>query len=194
MQRHSANVCRHRAAVPRAPWIGITVAAIVALGACQASGTPPSAQASLIATEAPVTSVAPATATPTGTAMPVATTTVVDGEWEVTTTRADILNAGLIDNEEDNPGNWGHITMSLHAGAYTITQLDNDHQHDAGTYVIRGTTIVLDTMGHDLFAYPFTVSPTTLTLLPVLDSSGAIDFQRTGPVGLRAKPWTRTGP
>lgn len=112
----------------------------------------------------------------------------------MTSTEADILKAGIVDQGEDDPGNYGHFTLSTHSGTYELTQLDGPHSHDLGSYQIQGTTIVFTTSGGDVFAYPFKVSSTTLTLSPILTAAGAIDFQRSGAVTLRTKPWTRTGP
>jgi hypothetical protein len=109
-------------------------------------------------------------------------------------TEADILKAGIEGQGEDNASNYGHFTLSMHSGTYELTQSDGEHSHDLGSYLIQGTTIVFTTSGAELFAYPFRVSATALTLLPILTSTGAIDFTRSGAVTLRTKPWTRIGP
>jgi hypothetical protein len=141
-------------------------------------------------TTAPVISLSP-TAVPTvastiaSTPAPAATSTAVDGTWEVTFTEKEMIAAGIADSGEDNPSNYGHFTLALHAGTWLLDQLSppQDNSGNSGTYVIVGTNILITKdNGEGPFAYPFTVTATTLT------------FGQGGPVTFRVKPWTRVGP
>jgi hypothetical protein len=179
-------VVRRRGVVPRIP---VLIGATIALSSCGSSAPATSS--------ATASALASATATSTIASTPTAepTPTVVDGTWEVTITEADILAAGIVDAEEDNPGNYDNFTLSLQAGAWELNQLDGEHNHDSGTYVIQGTIwLGKNAAGEGPSAYPFTLSTTTLTFKPFLTANGAVDFTRSGPVTLRTKPWTHVGP
>ena len=104
----------------------------------------------------------------------------IEGTWEATFTRQQMLAAGLADAGEDDPGNYGHFVFSFQGGTFSEVQLDGPHGVSGGTYKLDGATITLHlTNGETFDAIPFTVTDTSLT------------FGRPAPVGLRTVPWTR---
>jgi hypothetical protein len=113
---------------------------------------------------------------------PAASPVSVEGEWDVTFDRAAMLQAGLADAAEDNPGNYGHFTLSLHGGSYKLFQVTAPNASDSGTYTVEDGVFTMNTKTGEKFSYPYTVSGTTLT------------FGAGGPVTMRVKPWTRVGP
>jgi len=107
----------------------------------------------------------------------------IEGTWETTFTRAEMLAAGIADSAEDNNENYGHFTLSIHAGTVVTQHLaPTTCCTSTATYVVSGNTYTVTTAAHEVFSWPFSVTATTLT------------FGGTGPVTLRAKPWTRIGP
>jgi hypothetical protein len=148
---------------------------IGAFGACnQAAATvaPSVAVVVVLPTAAPTTPPSPT---------PAPTATLIDGMWEVTTTHDEMLAAGIVDQGEDNPGNFGHFTLSLHTGSYELTQSDGAHAHDVGSYILKGNTFLPTSGIGEEFACPFTVTATMLT------------FGEGVPVWWRTKAWTRIG-
>ena len=108
--------------------------------------------------------------------------TSIEGTWETTFTRADMLAAGLADSGEDNSGNYGHFTLSIHAGTVLTVQLSAPRTGGStATYSVDGHTYTV-TATDGVFSWPYTVTATTLT------------FGQGGPVTLRVKPWARIGP
>jgi hypothetical protein len=106
----------------------------------------------------------------------------VEGIWDVTYTRQEMLAAGLLDLTEDSPANYGHFKLDLHGGQFQLFQLTDPKANDAGQYAVSGSMITFTFVSREPFSMPFTVSDTTLTI------------GRGGPVYLHVKPWTRIGP
>ena len=107
----------------------------------------------------------------------------IEGTWETTFTRAEMLAAGIADSAEDNSDNYGHFTLSIHAGTVVTEHLaPTTRGSSTATYVVSGNIYTVTTTADEVFSWPFTVTATTLT------------FGGTGPVTLRVKPWTRIGP
>ena len=107
-------------------------------------------------------------------------TPTIEGTWEATFTRQQMLAAGLADAGEDYPGNYGHFVYAFQGGTFSLVQLDGPHGAGGGTYVLDGAAITLhQTNGETFAAIPFTVTDTSLT------------FGKPAPVGLRTVPWTR---
>jgi hypothetical protein len=106
----------------------------------------------------------------------------IEGRWEVTFTRTEMLNVGIADAAEDNPGNYGHFTLSIHGGTYQLFQVTAPNVSDQGTYTQQNGVFTMNTGGGEKFSYPYLVTETTLT------------FGAGGPVTMRVKPWTRIGP
>jgi hypothetical protein len=106
----------------------------------------------------------------------------IEGTWETTFTRAEMLAAGLNDSAEDDGDNWGHFVLSIHGGSTVMVQLSEPRTGgSAAAYVVTGNHYKV-TSSEAVFDWTFTVTDTTLT------------FGGDGPVTLRAKPWTRIGP
>ena len=163
---------------PRVPWrnpimnrylLPLAAALIVAIGAAYllfrpatTIGPTPSASAS----PAPPASVTPAS---------------IEGTWDVSYTRQEMLDAGIADQGEDNPGNYGHFRMTIQAGVWQMDQLSpTTFIGGLATYTVDGSTAHMYSPNDDVtFAIPYTVTATTLT------------FGQGGPVGFRVKPWTR---
>ncbi len=106
----------------------------------------------------------------------------IEGTWEVTFTRDEMLAAGITDSSEDSPANYGHFKLDVHGGLMQITQLTAPNATDSAQYRISGSTLTLTFLSREPIDIPFTVTDTTLTI------------GRGGPIYLRVKPWTRTGP
>ncbi len=111
--------------------------------------------------------------------------TPLDGTWEVSITRKELLAAGIADAGEDNPGNYGHFTLTFHRGDFDFVQ-DPDHGgSDSGTYLVNGNTLSLVITGGccagEAWSITWSVYRDTLTL------KGDI------PATFRAKPWRRVG-
>ena len=106
----------------------------------------------------------------------------VEGIWEVTFTRDEMLAAGISNSSDDNPANYGHFKLDLHGGLFKVTELTDPKATDNGWYTIAGSTMTFQFLSIEPITVPFTVSSTTLTI------------GRGVPVYLYAKPWTRTGP
>lgn len=160
---------------------------ILVLAACSQAAPPASTGPVRLAASQPVTAAVtnPPTSPPATTSPPAPTPeptpTIIDGTWEVTTTEAELVAASPVPGE-DNQGNYGHFTLVLHAGSYVLTQTTPGGGSGAGIYVINDHKFVMRTDIGEEFAYPFTVTKTTLT------------FGLGGPVTMRIKPWTRVGP
>lgn len=105
----------------------------------------------------------------------------VEGTWDVTYTRQEMLEAGIADSGEDNPGNYGHFHLTFQAGWWRLVKLDQAQSGGGtATYTVDPAVVHLYAPDDDTtFDLPYTVTATTLT------------FGRGGPVGFRVKPWTR---
>ena len=106
----------------------------------------------------------------------------IEGTWQVAISHAEMLAAGLVDAEEDNTGNWGPFSLSIHAGTYQLVHLSSPQATDSGTYRLVNGVFTMTTSLNEVFSYPYTVTETELTFGP------------GGPVTMRVKPWTRVGP
>jgi hypothetical protein len=120
----------------------------------------------------------PATATPTASPSGPAS---IEGTWDVEYTRQEMLAAGIADEGEDNPGNYGHFRLTLEAGRWRMVQLSpTTGGGGVSTYTLADGVVRLYSADDDAtFDITYTVTETTLT------------FGRGGPVGFRVKPWTR---
>jgi hypothetical protein len=106
----------------------------------------------------------------------------VEGTWDVTYTRQELLAAGLADSTEDSPANYGHFKLDLHGGILQLFQLTAPQATESGWYTVSGSTLTVTLLSREPVSMPYTVSDTTLTM------------GRGGPVYLRVKPWARVGP
>jgi len=122
------------------------------------------------------------TASPTGSPLPSTAPASLEGTWETTFTRQEMLTAGIADAAEDDPSNYGHFKLAISAGLVLTVHLDGPQDTSAGRYVARGGTFTSTTLAGETFSLSYAVSSTTLT------------FAGNGPVTLRAKPWTRVAP
>jgi hypothetical protein len=105
----------------------------------------------------------------------------IEGTWDVDYTRQEMLAAGIADQGEDNPGNYGHFRLTFQAGWWRMDQLSyRQFRGGTATYTVDAGAAHLYSPNDDTtFDMPYTVTATTLT------------FGRGGPVGFRVKPWTR---
>ena len=104
----------------------------------------------------------------------------IEGTWEASFTRQQMLAAGLADAGEDDASNYGHFVFVFEDGTFSQVQLDRPHGAGGGTYTLEGATITLHQANGETFAgIPFAVTDTSLT------------FGRPAPVGLRTVPWSR---
>jgi TRAP-type C4-dicarboxylate transport system substrate-binding protein len=125
-----------------------------------------------------------------GSSEPTKTTTVtaLDGTWEVSITRKELLAAGIADAGEDDPSNYGHFTLTFHKGDYVQVNTTSNgsdsgtYISDSGTYIVDGNTLILKVTNGEVWTMTWSIYRDTLTL------KGDI------PAGLRAKPWRRVGP
>jgi TRAP-type transport system periplasmic protein len=112
------------------------------------------------------------------------TVTPLDGTWEVSFSRAELMAAGA-DPSEDLPENYGRSTMSFHKGNFEGIA-SNPNGNASGTYLVRGSIVTLTTTSGccvgDTFTTTWSVYRDTLT------------FKGGVPTGMRVKPWRRIGP
>jgi TRAP-type transport system periplasmic protein len=76
--------------------------------------------------------------------------TVLAGTWAVTYTKAEFFAAGATP-DEDNPTNWGHLTLKLAQGRWRLTGPPGMRGDRSGTYVVSGDKITFYRHDH---AYP----------------------------------------
>jgi TRAP-type C4-dicarboxylate transport system substrate-binding protein len=115
--------------------------------------------------------------------------TPLDGEWEVTLTRDELLAAiarNGNDLEEDNPGNYGHQTLVFDHGDTCGT--DDGVPSGVGTYAIDGDTITFFTPEGFRFTTTWSVYRDTLAFE---NDPLRIDGVSSPMI---AKPWRRVGP
>jgi hypothetical protein len=105
----------------------------------------------------------------------------VEGTWEVSFTRQELLAAGLTAPSEDDPSNYGHFILTLSGGRGGFVQEDGPKASGGGAYTVDpfGQTLTLCPVNGPPFTMPFSVTETTLT------------FGRGGLIWFRVKPWTR---
>jgi hypothetical protein len=125
----------------------------------------------------PASNIGPPAASPSASPAPAS----IEGTWDVSYTRQEMLDAGIADQGEDNPGNYGHFRLTFEAGRWKMDQLSpTTFTGGLATYSIAGEVARLYSPNDDItFAIPYTVTATTLT------------FGQGGPVGFRVKPWSR---
>ncbi|HEX8025860.1 MAG TPA: hypothetical protein VF484_06635, partial [Candidatus Limnocylindrales bacterium] len=104
----------------------------------------------------------------------------VEGTWEVSFTHAEMLAAGLVDSQEDDPSNYGHFWLTFRNGTQQVVQLGAPGVVTTGSYTVTAAAIsIVSPADSATFVMPITVTETTLT------------FGRGGPVTYRVKPWAR---
>jgi len=121
-----------------------------------------------------------------GSSEPTKTTAVtpLDGTWEVSFTREELLAAST-DPGEDIPANYGHFTLKFDRGDFEITAATAGGS-ESGTYLLNGNTLTITVTGGccpgEVWSMVWSIYRDQLTL------KGGI------PTPLRVKPWTRVGP
>lgn len=104
----------------------------------------------------------------------------IEGTWDVSFTRQEMLAAGLADSGEDDPSNYGHFRLTFDSGRWAMEQTGSPGSGTHSTYTLGPGVVHLFSPADDAtFDIPYTVSPTTLV------------FGRGGPVTFRVKAWTR---
>jgi TRAP-type transport system periplasmic protein len=114
--------------------------------------------------------------------------TPLDGEWEVTLTREELLEAIARNGNdllEDNPGNYGHLTLVFDRGDMCGT--DDGVFSGSNTYAIDRDTITIFTPEGFRFTATWSVYRDTLTF----ENESARDGVSSPMI---AKPWRRVGP
>jgi TRAP-type C4-dicarboxylate transport system substrate-binding protein len=112
------------------------------------------------------------------------TVTPLDGTWEVSYTREELLAAGA-DPSEDIPENYGHFTLKFHRGDFEGTA-SVPSGSSSGTYYVDGNALTLYPTAGCCIGEVF-----TLTWSVYRDQ---LTFTGDIPTGLRVKPYTRIGP
>jgi hypothetical protein len=105
----------------------------------------------------------------------------IEGTWDVAFSRQEMIAAGLLDEQEDNDGNYGHFHLTFQSGWWTLSQLAPfGRPGGTATYTLDpGVAHLFSPADNATFDLPYTVTATTLTFGP------------GGPVTFRVKPWTR---
>ncbi len=104
----------------------------------------------------------------------------IEGTWDVSFTRAQMLARGAAQGEDD-PSNYGHFHLTLEAGRWQLPHLDSTTVVSATAPYTLGPGVVHLYLPADgvTFDLTYTVTATSLT------------FGDGGPVTFRVKPWTR---
>lgn len=110
--------------------------------------------------------------------------TPIDGTWEASFTRDELLAAGILDAGEDNNGNWGDMVVTLDRGSLDW-DVANEVQSDSysAEYEVEGDVMHLRFPGEEL-ACRWSIFRDTLTF--TRDQSLGIC-----PTPLIVEPWTR---
>jgi TRAP-type C4-dicarboxylate transport system substrate-binding protein len=115
------------------------------------------------------------------------TPTPLDGQWEVTYTR-DELVAAHPDPSEVQPENYGSFTLTFDRGDF------GNGSADIGTYVVDGDKISFY-FGPEIWNYKWSVYGDTLTFEKLggqaPDCSLSVSLGQCEPTGLVVKPWRR---
>jgi TRAP-type C4-dicarboxylate transport system substrate-binding protein len=109
--------------------------------------------------------------------------TPLDGAWQVTFTRDELLR-DTTDPNEDNPANYGRLTLVFHRGDFHGTNADGSTW--VGTYVVAGKEItfhVTAPIAGTIFRFTWSVYRDMLTLT----KRGSGEH----PTPMVVKPWTR---
>jgi TRAP-type C4-dicarboxylate transport system substrate-binding protein len=129
------------------------------------------------------------TAAPLPTGTKTTRMTPLDGEWEVTLTREELLDAIARNGNdllEDNPGNYGHQTLVFDRGDMCGT--DDGVFSGGNTYAIDGGTLTVFTPEGFRFTTTWSVYRDTLTF----ENDPSRNDGVSSP--MIAKPWRRVGP
>jgi len=106
---------------------------------------------------------------------------VIDGLWEATTTRAELLAAGA-GPDEDSDENWGHLFQEFHNGIWGGAESGGV----VGTYRLEG---------HKIFLTLTTTEDAGLTFTGTWELvGGKLKLGGGIPTPMRVKPWTKVGP
>jgi hypothetical protein len=112
--------------------------------------------------------------------------TALDGTWEVTITRAELL-ARTTDPGEDYPGNYGHLTLTFNRGEFRETFSDGSVA--SGTYVVSNNLVTFYRTDSGGLGEVWTLISSV--------RHGALTFVKGGPgaqpTPLTVKPWSRVG-
>ncbi len=125
------------------------------------------------------------------------TSTELDGLWEVTYTK-DELVAAHPDPSEVDPSNYGHFTLKFYRGDFTYIGGSSDTWTATGTYVVDGDTIsfYVDT-DRSLWRYRWSVYRGTLTFEKLGGEEPgctlSVSLGQCEPTGLVVKPWRVSG-
>ncbi len=115
--------------------------------------------------------------------------TPLDGEWEVTLTREELLEAIARNGNdllEDNPGNYGHQTLVFDRG--DVCGTDDGAFSGGNTYAIDGDTLTIFTPEGFRFTTTWSVYRDTLTFENDPSRKDGVSSP------MIAKPWRRVGP
>ena len=119
----------------------------------------------------------PASPTPAA-ATPAAPT--IQGTWDVSFTRQDLLDAGVIAHIANDPDDSGRFRLTFSAEEWQLSHLSpRIWATTPAAYTADPGIIHLGSPGDTSFNTPFTVTPTTLT------------FGDQAPTHLAVRPWTR---
>jgi TRAP-type transport system periplasmic protein len=99
--------------------------------------------------------------------------TPVDGVWDVTYSRDELVAADA-DPSEVEPSNYGHFTLEFHEGDFSFSQTDEDHVEWSliGTYAVDGDSLTFfvapnqaaaGNHGREIWRYSWSVYRGTLT-------------------------------
>jgi TRAP-type C4-dicarboxylate transport system substrate-binding protein len=110
--------------------------------------------------------------------------TALDGTWRTTFSKAD-LAASPLNHDETNDENWGTQTLTFANGQFNQTETNLvKSSSSAGTYTVRGDTLVMQVDNGEIFTMRWSIYKDTLTLRR--DETLGV-----GPLPLVLKPWTR---
>lgn len=113
--------------------------------------------------------------------------TPLDGRWEVTFTRAELL-ARTSDPGEDNPRDYGHLTLNVQQGKFRMTF--GDGSVATGTYAVDGNLITFFRTDSD--------GPGEVWTFAWSVAGDGLSFVKAGngqhPTPLIVKPWSRVNP
>ncbi len=119
--------------------------------------------------------------------------TPLDGSWEVTLTRAELMAGPGVSHDEDNPANYGHIVLEFNRGEFRM--VGGDGETNIGTYVVTGDLINFYWTGIVNNQTPGEIAGEIWTLKWSIDRDSLtfVEQTRTRPTTLLVKPWTRVG-
>jgi TRAP-type transport system periplasmic protein len=120
--------------------------------------------------------------------------TPLDGVWEVSYTRAELV-AAHPDPSEVVPGSYGSFTLTLHRGHSSFTRPGaRPSPQTTATYVVRGDTVIFR-QGQAIWRYRWSVYRQTLTFKKLGGQepgcSLSVSLGQCEPTGFVVKPWRR---